>query len=275
MQVFNIVPNYGGDIQQLMARRPHQKYRATRFQGMVAIVTGSGQGIGRATAIRLSDEGAIVGVLDRNKDTAETTVGIVVERGGSAIILQSDVSDVGSVERCAHILLEQFGKIDILVNNAGFDRPGGFLKIKPEDFVAVWSVHLLGAVNCCMVCAPHMIERKNGRIVNVSSIYGKVGAKGESAYCSAKAGLIGLTKSLAREWGSKGIRVNAVLPGLTDTPAIRDLMNSLFKEAIIADTPMGRIGDPSEIASAIAFLVSDDASFITGTALEVSGGWNI
>lgn len=258
-----------------MARPPHPEQHAPRFEGMIALVTGSGQGIGRATAIRLSDEGAIVGVLDRNKDTAETTAARIAERGGAARILQADVSDTSSVGQCAEILLKQFGKIDILVNNAGFDRPGGFLKIKPEDFAAVWSVHLLGAVNCCVACAPHMIERKNGRIVNVSSIYGKVGSKGESAYCSAKAGLIGLTKSLAREWGSKGIRVNAVLPGLTDTPAIRDLMSPMIKEAIIADTPLGRIADPSEIASAIAFLVSDDASFITGTTLEVSGGWNM
>jgi 3-oxoacyl-[acyl-carrier protein] reductase len=120
-----------------------------------------------------------------------------------------------------------------------------------------------------------MIEQGDGRIVSVSSIYAKVGSKGEAAYCSAKAGLIGLTKSLAREWGSKGVRVNAVLPGLTETPTIRDLMHPKFKEAIIGETPLGRAAESSEIAAAIAFLASDDASFVTGAALEVTGGWNL
>ena len=118
-----------------------------------------------------------------------------------------------------------------------------------------------------------MIERGDGRIVNVSSIYGKVGEKGESAYSTAKAGLIGLTKSLAKEWGPRGVRVNAVLPGLTETPTIRDFMRQRYKDNIISETPLGRSADPSEIAAAIAFLASDDASFITAVALEVAGGW--
>jgi NAD(P)-dependent dehydrogenase (short-subunit alcohol dehydrogenase family) len=172
-------------------------------------------------------------------------------------------------------LREEFGSVDVLVNNAGFDRPGAFLKIDPEDFKAVWGVHMLGAINCCHACGSLMIGQGDGRIVNVSSIYAKVGSKGESAYCSAKAGLIGLTKSLAREWGAKGVRVNAVLPGLTETPTIRDVMSPKFKEMMVAETPLGRIADPAEIASAIAFLASDDASFITGATLEVAGGWNL
>ena len=165
--------------------------------------------------------------------------------------------------------------MDVLVSNAGFDRPGGFLKVGPDDFRAVWEVHLLGAVNCCRACGPIMVGQGDGRIVNVSSIYARTGSKGESAYCAAKAGLIGLTKSLAREWGGKGVRVNAVLPGLTDTPTIRDFMLPKFKDAMIAETPLGRAADPSEIAAAIAFLASDDASFITGTTLEVTGGWSL
>ena len=144
-----------------------------------------------------------------------------------------------------------------------------------DDFRAVWGVHLLGAVNCCHACAPVMLEKGDGRIVNVSSIYAKIGSKGESAYCSVKAGLIGLTKSLAREWGSKGIRVNVVLPGLTNTPTIQKNMAPQFKDAIVSETPLGRIADPSEVAAAIAFLASDDASFITGAVLEVSGGWSM
>jgi NAD(P)-dependent dehydrogenase (short-subunit alcohol dehydrogenase family) len=258
-----------------MAVQSTQSEISRRFIGKVALVTGAGQGIGRATALRLAREGAAVGILDRNPETTAETVSIIKEIGARALELVADVSDTQAVAERVQTLLEEFGSIDVLVNNAGFDRPGAFLKISPEDFKAVWGVHLLGAINCCHACGPLMITQGDGRIVNVSSIYAKVGSKGESAYCSAKAGLIGLTKSLAREWGAKGVRVNAVLPGLTETPTIMDVMSPKFKDAIIAETPLGRIADPSEIASAIAFLASDDASFITGVTLEVAGGWNL
>ncbi|MFZ5868139.1 MAG: SDR family NAD(P)-dependent oxidoreductase [Thermodesulfobacteriota bacterium] len=246
-----------------------------RFEGKVALVTGAGQGIGEATAFRLSQEGARVGVMDRNAETAAKTVDRICEAGAEALELVADVADPQSVEAAVQSLTSRFGSVDVLVNNAGFDRPGAFLKIGPDDLLAVWGVHLMGAANCCRACAPMMIEKGDGRIVNVSSIYAKVGSKAESAYCSAKAGLIGLTKCLAREWGAKGVRVNAVLPGLTETPTIRDFMAPKFKEIMIAETPLGRAADPSEIAAAIAFLASDDASFITGTTLEVTGGWNL
>jgi 3-oxoacyl-[acyl-carrier protein] reductase len=203
------------------------------------------------------------------------TAWAVQEMGGRGMALCADVADAAAVKECVEKLRAEFGGIHILVNNAGFDRPGGFLKVSAEDFMTVVGVHLMGAVNCCHACGPVMIEQGDGRIVSVSSIYAKVGSKGEAAYCSAKAGLIGLTKSLAREWGSKGVRVNAVLPGLTETPTIRDLMHPKFKEAIIGETPLGRAAESSEIAAAIAFLASDDASFVTGAALEVTGGWNL
>lgn len=248
---------------------------SARFGGKTALVTGAGQGIGAATALRLGLEGATVGALDINEEAALETAFLIAESGGKARGLPADVSDEKSVGHAVERFREEFGLIDVLVNNAGFDRPGAFLKIGLEDFQAVWGVHFLGAVNCCRACAPDMIEQGDGRIVNVSSIYGKIGSKGESAYCSVKASLVGLTKSLAKEWGPKGIRVNAVLPGLTNTPTIRDFMAPQFKERIIADTPLGRIADPSEIAAAIAFLASDDASFITGAMLEVSGGWEM
>jgi len=246
-----------------------------RFEGKVALVTGAGQGIGEATAFRLSREGARVGALDRNAETAARTARKIRETDGEALELVADVADAQSVEAAVQSLASRFGSVDALVNNAGFDRPGAFLKIGPDDFLAVWRAHLMGAANCCRACAPMMIEKGDGRIVNVSSIYAKVGSKAESAYCSAKAGLIGLTKCLAREWGQKGVRVNAVLPGLTETPTIRDFMAPKFKEAMIAETPLGRAADPSEIAAAIAFLASDEASFITGATLEVTGGWNL
>ncbi len=246
-----------------------------RFNGKVALITGAGQGIGQATAFRFVQEGAAVGILERNPESAADTASAINDSGGRSIVLVADVSDTQAVAACAEELHSHFGRIDILVSNAGFDRPGGFLKIGPEDFQAVWGVHLLGAVNSCRACGPFMIDQKDGRIVLVSSIYGKVGTKGESAYVSAKAGLIGLTKALAREWAGRGIRVNAVLPGLTETPTIRDMMNAKYKEAFISETPLGRSADPAEIAAAIAFLASDEASFITGAILEVAGGWGI
>ena len=175
-----------------------------RFEGKVALVTGAGQGIGQATAFRLAQEGAAVGALDRNESGASMTAWAIQEMGGRSLSLHADVADTAAVAKSVELLKAEFGMVDILVNNAGFDRPGGFLKITPDDFLAVWQVHLMGAINCCQACGPIMIEKSDGRIVNVSSIYAKVGSKGESAYSSVKAGLIGLTKSLAREWGRKG-----------------------------------------------------------------------
>jgi 3-oxoacyl-[acyl-carrier protein] reductase len=245
------------------------------FHDKVALVTGAGQGIGKATALRFARHGAMVGVLDWNEEAAAATASVIQEMGGLSLALSADVADASAVRDCVGKLRAHFGGVHVLVNNAGFDRPGGFLKVSTDDFRVVLEVHLLGAVNCCQACGPLMIEQGDGRIVNVSSIYGKIGSKGESAYSSAKAGLIGLTKSLAREWGSKGIRVNVVLPGLTDTPTIRDKMHPKFREAIIADTPLGRVAEPDEIAAAITFLASDDASFITGAVLDVAGGWSM
>jgi NAD(P)-dependent dehydrogenase (short-subunit alcohol dehydrogenase family) len=246
-----------------------------RFIDRVTLVTGAGQGIGEATALRFASEGARVGVLDRNEETATRTADAVRAYGTKALELVVDVSHTDAVAAAVQRLHTEFGRVDVLVNNAGFDRPGGFLNVGPDDFRAVWEVHLLGAVNCCRATARIMMEQGSGSIVNVSSIYGKTGSKGESAYCSAKAGIIGLTKSLAREFGAERVRVNAVLPGLTETPTIKEFMADRFKEKIHAETPLGRSAHPSEIAAAIAFLASDEASFITGATLEVTGGWNL
>lgn len=246
-----------------------------RFVNKVALVTGAGQGIGQATAFRLAGEGAAVGVLDWKQETAAATVETIREKGGRALELIADITDSNAIAEAAARLRDEFGAIHVLVNNAGYDRPGGFLKIGVDDFKAVLDVHLVGTVNCCRACGPVMIEQRSGSIVNLSSIYGRVGSKGESAYCTVKAGLIGLTKALAKEWGSKGVRVNAVLPGLTDTPTIRALMAPQYQELFHAETPLGRSADPSEIAAAIAFLASDDASFVTGATLDVTGGWGM
>ncbi len=191
----------------MMFARGVEENCPTRFVGKVALVTGAGQGIGQATAIRLAREGAAIGVLDKKPHTAAETARRIQDMGVRALDLVADVADEESVVACVKQLHVTFGRIDVLVNNAGFDRPGAFSKITQEDFQAVFGVHLLGAINCCKACGPFMIERGDGRIVNVSSIYGKIGEKGEAAYCTAKAGLIGLTKSLAKEWGPRGVRV--------------------------------------------------------------------
>jgi 3-oxoacyl-[acyl-carrier protein] reductase len=245
-----------------------------RFQNRIVVITGAGQGIGRAVAERFAREGACVGLIDRNPSPVQDLETALRNAGADAETFIADVSDTESVSHIIADLATRRGRIDVLVNNAGVDRPGAFLKLDVQDFLAVWSVHFLGTVNCCRAVAPHMLAQGAGAIVNVSSIYGKIGAKGESAYCSVKAGLVGLTKSLAKEWGSKGVRVNAVLPGLTDTPTIRTMPERVRAE-IISQTALGRWAEPEEIASAIAFLASEDASFITGAALEVSGGWSM
>jgi len=246
-----------------------------RFEGKVGLVTGAGQGIGRAVAVRLAAEGAFVGILDWNTVTAGETLDIIKANGGSGAILSADVSKPDQVRECVDNLKSTGGGLDLLVNNAGFDRPGGFLKLTDMSFVEVFNVHVLGAVNCTLSSVPIMMSQGDGRIVNVSSVYGKVGAKGESAYCCAKSGLVGFTKSLAREFGSKGIRINAIMPGLTATPTIREMMLPKYQEDFIRDTPLARLADPDEIAAPISFLLSDEASFITGAVLEVTGGWGM
>lgn len=245
------------------------------FDGKVALVTGSGQGIGEAAAIRLAREGAVVGVFDRNPESASRVVETITAFGGKASPLIGDVSDSDGVREIVKLFEKERGSIDFLVNNAGFDRPGGFMKLVADDFRSVWEVHFIGTVNFIMACSRNMIEKGHGSIVNVSSIYGKVGCKGESAYSSAKAAIVGLTKSLAREFGRKGIRINAVMPGLTATPTILSMMSEKIRDTFVEETPLGRIAQPHEIASVVAFLLSDESSFITGSVIEATGGWGM
>ena len=171
-------------------------------------------------------------------------------------------------------VLRAWGKIDILINNAGFDRGATLLKVNEEDWDAVLGVHLKGSLNCIQAVVPHMIENSYGKIVNISSIWGKSGAISEISYSSAKAGIIGLTKSVARELGRYQINVNVVLPGLILTPTIAKMAEK-YQNMVIENTPLRRIGQPEEVANVVAFLASDEASFMTGAAVEVSGGWNM
>jgi len=245
-----------------------------RLVGKKAIVTGAGQGIGRAIALTLAREGADVVVAERNPESgAQATKEIeAVNRKGMPFPV--DVADPKQVQEMADRVLKQWGSIDILVNNAGFDRGATLLKIREEDWDAVLGVHLKGALNCIQAVAPHMIEKQYGKVVNVSSIWGKTGAVAEISYASAKAGIIGLTKSVAKELGRYQINVNAVLPGLILTPTIAKMAEK-YQNRIIEDTPLRRIGRPEEVAHVVAFLASDEASFMTGAMVEVSGGWSM
>jgi len=171
-------------------------------------------------------------------------------------------------------VLQGWGRIDVLVNNAGFDRGATLLKVKEEDWDAVLGVHLKGTFNCIRAVAPHMIRKGYGKIVNLSSVWGKSGAIAEVAYSSAKAGIIGLTKSVARELARHQVNVNVVLPGLILTPTIARMAEK-YRTMIIEQTPLRRMGEPDEVANVVAFLASDEASYMTGAAVEVSGGWNM
>jgi len=191
-----------------------------------------------------------------------------------ALSLTVDVANPNQVQGMVRQVLGAWGKIDILVNNAGFDRAATLLKVKEEDWDAVLGVHLKGTLNCIQAVAHHMMENRYGKIVNMSSVYGKSGAIAEIAYSSAKAGLIGLTKSVARELAKYQVNVNVVLPGLTLTPTIAK-MPEKYQKLFIENTPLRRLGRPEEVANVVAFLASDEASYMTGAAVEVSGGWGM
>ncbi len=244
------------------------------LHGHKALITGAGQGIGRACAEVFASRGAGLVLLDKNAETLDQVVEKVAKMEGEVTALTLDLTDLDKLGSEVEKVNDE-GLIDILINNAGFDRPGTTAKINREGFEAVLGIHLTVPLFLIQLLLPSMRSAGWGRIINVSSIYGIIGGKGEVAYSTAKAGVIGLTKSVAKEAGQEGVTVNAVLPGLTRTPTIENFMAERFKEEIIADTPLGRIAEPEEVAKVIAFLASDDASFITGAAVPVSGGWGM
>jgi NAD(P)-dependent dehydrogenase (short-subunit alcohol dehydrogenase family) len=239
-----------------------------------AIVTGAGQGIGRSIALKMAQEGADVVVAEVNAETGSQTKKQVEALNRKTLFMTVDVADQRQVQSMVAEILRVWGRIDILVNNAGFDRPASLLKVKEEDWDAVMGVHLKGTLNCIQAVASHMIENGYGKIVNISSVWGKSGAVSEICYSSAKAGIIGLTKSVARELGRYQINVNVVLPGFILTPTVSKMAEK-YRDIILENTPFKRVGKPEEVANVVAFLASDEASFMTGAAVEVSGGWNM
>jgi 3-oxoacyl-[acyl-carrier protein] reductase len=238
------------------------------------LVTGAGQGIGRACSEVFAEQGAALVLIDKNPETLKEVVEACRKRGSRVHPLALDLTDLEPLRKELERVASSF-EVDILVNNAGFDRPGTTAKIDREAFESVLAIHLTIPLFLIQFFLPSMRARKWGRIINVSSIYGLVGGKGEVAYSTAKAGILGLTKSVAKEAGRDNVTVNAVVPGLTRTPTIETFMSEKFKQMIINDTPLSRIAEPEEVAKVIAFLASNDASYITGAAIPVSGGWGI
>lgn len=240
------------------------------LNGKTALVTGASRGIGRAIALRLAEDGANVAVIYAGSaDKAEAVVNEITALGVNAKAYRCNVADSAAVNETVKAVTNDLGKIDILVNNAGITRDGLMLRMKDEDFDAVLDTNLKGAFNMIRACYSGFIRKKSGRIINISSVSGIMGNAGQANYSASKAGVIGLTKSVARELASRGITCNAVAPGFIQTDMTENLGAN---NPLLNSIPLGRMGKPEDIAAAVAFLASDSAAYITGEVLKVDGG---
>jgi len=243
-----------------------------KLDGRVAVVTGASRGIGRAIALKLAKMGAKVVVNYRsNKAAAEEVLDMIQTMGGTAIAVQADVRIFKDAQKLIKSALDQFGRLDILVNNAGTTRDTLLIRMSEEDWDIVIDTNLKGAFNCTKAAQRPMMKQRYGRIVNITSVAGLAGNAGQANYAAAKAGLVGFTKAVAKEVGSRNITVNAVAPGYVPTDLTATLPPDLIAKGLEM-TPLGRAGTPEDIANAVAFLVSDDANYITGQVLSVDGG---
>jgi 3-oxoacyl-[acyl-carrier protein] reductase len=240
------------------------------LEGRVALVTGASRGIGRATALALATRGAIVVAAARG-DGGQPTAAAIQAAGGRAEALPLDVTDGAAIDAAIQTTLGRFGRLDVLVNNAGITRDQLLLRLKSHDWDAVLATNLTGAAWMAQAVLRPMLKQRSGRIINVTSVVGQSGNAGQANYAASKAGLIGLTKALALEVGSRGITVNAVAPGMIDTDMTRTLPADA-QQAWADRVPLKRLGTPDDVAHAIVFLASDEASYITGHVLAVNGG---
>jgi 3-oxoacyl-[acyl-carrier protein] reductase len=239
--------------------------------GKIALVTGASQGIGRACALELAKQGATVALAARSIDKLESVAAEITAAGGAAKAFALDVSSEDSIKAGAKAILADFGACHILVNNAGITKDGLALRMKASDFDDVLRTNLTGAFLLTQAVISSMMKARWGRVINITSVVGETGAAGQANYASSKAGLIGLTKSLAREFASRNITVNAIAPGFIETPMTHVLTEDQ-KSGILAQIPLGRYGADTDIAAAVAFLSSDSAGYITGHTLDINGG---
>jgi len=241
------------------------------LSGKVVLVTGAAQGIGKAIALLLAKNGADVVVSDINLEKAQETAHEIQGMGRRSFAIKVNVADLKDVERMVEAIVEQFGRIDILVNNAGITRDRLILRMTEEDWDAVLDVNLKGTFNCTKAAIRHMSKQKCGKIVSIASVSGEMGNPGQANYAASKAGVIGFTKTIAREFAGRGINVNAIAPGYIQTP-MTDAVPEKAKEELKRMIPMERLGQPEDVAQAALFLVSENSSYITGQVLNVNGG---
>lgn len=239
--------------------------------GKIALVTGGARGIGKAIALRLAGCGASVAIVDVRKDAAEETAAEIDELGVRGHAYACDVSSFEAVEALSEEIGRDFEKVDILVNNAGITRDKLLLRMKPEDWNAVISVNLTGAFNFIKVFGPPMLKRREGSVVNIASVIGLMGNAGQANYAASKAGVIGLTKAVAKEFAARGVRVNAVAPGFIRT-AMTDALGEEMRAQMMKAIPLERFGEPGDVADVVLFLVSDASSYVTGQVINCDGG---
>ncbi|MCI5890207.1 MAG: 3-oxoacyl-[acyl-carrier-protein] reductase [Lachnospira sp.] len=246
-----------------------------RFENKIVLVTGAGRGIGASIAKRFASEGAEVIVnYSGNDEAAQKTVDEITATGGQAQKYKCSVNDSESVKVMIDEIIKEFGRIDILVNNAGITKDGLMLRMTDEDFDRVIDVNLKGTFNCTKYVSKYMLKQKSGKIINISSVVGLSGNAGQINYSASKAGIIGITKSAAKELSSRGITVNAVAPGYVDTDMTKVLSDNIRNE-ILKNIPLQRMGNVEDISNCVAFLASEDASYITGQVISVDGGMHI